>query len=385
MPERVKLTKHLIDAASCPERGQTFLRDSVLPGFALRLTAGSKTFVLERRICGRVRRISLGAYGPITVDQARKHASELIGEIVKGRDPAEARQERRREPTFGDLADFYEARFTPLKMSARNDRTMLKQLAHWRTRKLSAIRRSDVARLHAEIGRRHTRWANATVTLLRTMFNRANEVGLWQGENPATRIPRFKEVERDRFLEPDELARFLEAVRQEPNPYIRAIFLVLVLTGARKAVVLAMRWLDIDLGRAIWRIPPTKDHPAHPLPLPRPLIQILRQLPRLQDNEYVFPGRRRGCHLVNVEKSWARIREKANLKGVRMHDLRRTTGSWLASAGASLPLIGKVLNHLEPRTTQIYARLHLDPVRAALEENAAKMLAVANVQEIQHH
>ena len=79
-----------------------------------------------------------------------------------------------------------------------------------------------------------------------------------------------------------------------------------------------------------------------------------------------------------MEKPWARIREKANLKGVRMHDLRRTTGSWLASAGASLPLIGKVLNHLEPRTTQIYARLHLDPVRAALEDNAEKMLAVAS-------
>ena len=101
------------------------------------------------------------------------------------------------------------------------------------------------------------------------------------------------------------------------------------------------------------------------------------KLPRLEGNPHVFCGRWGKSHLVNVSKPWKRIRHEAGLNDVRIHDLRRTLGSWLVAAGASLPLIGKTLNHSQQSTTAIYARLQLDAVRTALDQNATRMLTVA--------
>ena len=142
-----------------------------------------------------------------------------------------------------------------------------------------------------------------------------------------------------------------------------------------------MQWTDLDLRQGLWKIPDTKAGRPHYIPLPQPVIDELMKLPRLEDNPYVFCGRWGRGHLVNVAKPWRRIRKEAKLNDVRLHDLRRTLGSWLVAAGASLPLIGKALNHSRPETTQIYARLQLDPVRAALEANATRMLEYAQEEK----
>jgi len=149
------------------------------------------------------------------------------------------------------------------------------------------------------------------------------------------------------------------------------------LTGARRAEVLTMRWDDLSLTRAEWRIPHTKAGRPHLLPMPHALVATLRSLPRVQGNPYVFPGLDGAGHLQNMKRAWDRIRVKAGIHDVRFHDLRRTVGSWLAGSGESLQLIGKVLNHRDVSTTAIYARLNLDPVRHALERNATKMLEAA--------
>ncbi len=120
-----KLTKRLIDDTPFPSSGQVFIRDCMLRGFALRVTKGTKTFVLEKRVRGRVRRITIGPYGPLTVDQARKLAEAHVGAIAQGEDPAQVRQDRIKEPTFGDLAGLYKQRHLPMKRSARDDRSML--------------------------------------------------------------------------------------------------------------------------------------------------------------------------------------------------------------------------------------------------------------------
>jgi integrase len=176
-------------------------------------------------------------------------------------------------------------------------------------------------------------------------------------------------------VQPDELPRLFAALREERNIYIQAALLVALLTGARRSEVLNMQWTQIDFDQAVWRIPQTKAGRPHLLPLPKPVMELLRSLPRQDESLYVFCGHRKGRPLVNVSKPWKRIRTRAGLQDVRVHDLRRTLGSWLAVSGASLPLIGKVLNHTNPSTTAIYSRLHLDAVRAALEMNAEKMLS----------
>lgn len=372
----MKLTKRAIDQAQHPVSGQVFLRDDELRGFAVRITPGSKSFIVEREIHGRVRRLTLGRYGVLTVEQARDKAREKIGEIAAGKDPVEEQRQRRKTITFGDLEKLYKERHAVHKKSAIDDIGMLKKwLSDWRPRRLNTITRADVTTKHAEIGAAgHTTRANRMVALVRTMFNLAFDWGHHPGPNPASRIKFFKEVKRDRFVKPDELPRLWKALQNEPNPYVRGAFFIGLLTGARRSEVLGMQWEDLDLERGTWRIPDTKAGRPHTLPLPRLVVDELLKLPRLDGNPYVFCGRWGRKNLNNVSKPWLRIRKEAGLDDVRLHDLRRTLGSWLVAAGASLPLIGKALNHSQPATTAIYARLQLDPVREALEANAERML-----------
>ena len=373
-----KLTKRLVDSAQHPPSGQIFLRDDELRGFAVRITPGSKSFIVEREIHGRVRRMTIGRYGVQTVEQARDQARVKMGEIAAGKDPVEELRQRRKSVTFGELEKLYLERHAVHKKSVGDDVGMLRKwLAEWRPRRLNTITRAEVTAKHADIGAAgHKTRANRMVALVRTMFNLAFDWGHHPGPNPASRIKFFKEVTRDRFVRPDELPRLWQALQNEPNPYVRGAFFIALLTGARRSEVLGMQWKDLDLAQGLWRIPDTKAGRPHTLPLPRLVVEELVKLPRLQGNPYVFCGRWGRKNLNNVSKPWGRIRKEAGLDDVWIHDLRRTLGSWLVAAGASLPLIGKALNHSQPATTAIYARLELDPVRAALEGNAQKMLTV---------
>src|SRR5215831_14225058 len=284
-----KLTKLVIDETPFPSAGQVFVRDSELPGFALRVTKGRKSFILEKRIRGRMRRLTIGPYGPLTVDQARKIAATHVGAIAQGEDPAQVRQDQLHEPTFGDLTEQYLAWHVPRKRSARDDRGMLQtHLAVFRTRKLTDLSRNDVARLHAKIGETAPYRANRVVALLRKMFNLARDWGLYTGENPATRIQLFPEESRDRFVQPEELPLLFRAIAEEPDLALRVFFLTALLTGARRGEVLAMCWDDVNLARAVWRIPHTKAGRPHLLPLPQALVNRLRRLPRLEGVAYVF-------------------------------------------------------------------------------------------------
>jgi integrase len=379
-----KITKKLVDSIQRPESGQVFLRDSELAGFGIRITPTRKTFILEKRMGGRPRRITLGPYPGLSVEDARDLAKEKIGDISKGKDPAQEIVDGRREPTLEDLVKIYEERHLPEKKSATNDSNQIKAyLTPWMSRRLSSIRRKDVASLHAKVGKESGRYAaNRLISLLRKMFNLAHLWELFLGENPATGIQFFKEEKRDRFLKPDEIPGMMEALKREPNFYVRAAILTLLLTGQRKSEVLNMKWEDIDLESGTWRIPDTKAGKPHYVPVPPHLLEMFRTLPRTLDNPYVFPGRNRR-HLVNVTKAWDRIRKEAKIEDVRIHDLRRTVGSWLASSGASLPLIGKTLGHTQPQTTAIYARMDIEPVRRALNQYSENILMIAEGEKKQ--
>lgn len=375
----IKLTKRVIDGTRCPTTGQAFLRDADIPGFGVRLTKTGKVFILEKRILGQMRRITIGAYGPLTLEQARERAIGMTHAIIQGDDPAQASQEKRQEPTWGELTEVYLERHGPRKRTAWNDRNMLNRYFDgWQYRRLSSLTRNDVALLHTKIGASATYAANRIVALIRKMFNLARLWGMYKGENPATGIELFPETKRDRFIQPHELPKLFDALNEEPSLYVKTAFLVGLLTGARRGEVLSMRWADVHLQQAVWRIPHTKANRPHYIPLPQPVVAMLQALPRLQENPFVFPGRDGMHHLVNIAKAWTRIRARAGLADVRIHDLRRTLGSWLAASGANLTLIGHVLNHTQMSTTAIYARLHLDPVRTALEANAGRMLALVD-------
>ena len=200
-----------------------------------------------------------------------------------------------------------------------------------------------------------------------------------KGSNPAKGVRRFTERSRERFLQPDEMPRFLEALAREPNPTFRDFVLIALLTGARRANAQAMRWEEVHLERATWEIPVTKTGDRHTVPLSPEAVTILRHRKEHSVSEWVFPSHGESGHLVEPKRAWKVLLERAEIQDLRIHDLRRTLGSWQAADGASLSIIGKTLGHKNVSTTAIYARLNLDPVRQAVNSATRAMLTAGGL------
>ena len=199
--------------------------------------------------------------------------------------------------------------------------------------------------------------------------------------NPVIGIKPNKEVSRDRFIQGDELPRFFKALSEESNETMRDYFLLSLLTGARRSNVLSMRWKDISFDRAEWRLETTKNGTPQTVTLSPEAIEALTNRKPTEPAVFVFPGIGKAGHMINPAKGWRRILDRAGLRNLRIHDLRRTLGSWQAKTGASLAIIGKSLNHKNQNTTAIYARLDLDPVRDSVNTATSAMLAAAGLKD----
>ena len=380
----MRLTKSDIDKATYEgEKNARYVIWSSDPkGLGLRVyPSGRKAFVVSYRdSTGSKRLASIGDYGVFTLDQAQKRAREMINDAESGFDALAIRKKKREAPTFGLLCQAYAERHAPGKRSGVEDmRRILKHFGSWQARKLESIVREDVRRLVAMIGSEAPYEANRVLSLLSKMFSLAQ---LWDllpagALNPATAVARFKEEKRDRWVTPSELPKLAQAIDAEPDQYARAALWLYLLTGCRKTELLHARWQDVDTTRAVLRLPKTKTGQAHELPLSGPALALLATLPKQLSSPYLFPGRVAGKPLESIRGPWERVREAAGVADVRLHDLRRTVGSWMAQAGNSLHLIGKVLNHTNQSTTAVYARLSQDTTRLALEAHATNLLGIA--------
>lgn len=387
-----KLTKRLIDSLRA-EGGDLVLWDDELPGFGLRVKpSGAKSFCVQYRTQGRSRRVTIGHYGRLTVDEGRKLARQMLAEVDKGQDPAALKAEGRQAPTVRDLAERYLAQHASTKKkprSASQDTRLLERfiLPVLGRQKVKNVDRADVTKLHHSL--RDTPYqANRVMALLSKMFNLAERWGLRpDASNPCRHVEKYKEAKRERFLSPEELARLgaalaeLEQEGLELSSTITAVRL-LILTGCRREEILGLQWEHVDLERACLRLPDSKTG-AKTVYLNQPAMEALAQTPRLEGNPFVCPGLKPGEHLVGLPKAWGRIQKRAGLEGVRLHDLRHSFASVGAAAGLGLPIIGALLGHTQAATTQRYAHLGADPIRAANEE-VGRRLAEALSRPVEH-
>jgi integrase len=370
----VSLNKKIADAARYEGDGKSrdIRWDDRLTGLGLRVyPSGKKSFVLQYRAADRrVRLLTLGPYGVLTVDQARDHARRHLVGVRDGEDPVE----ERRTPkgiTVADFAEVYLERHSrPRKRTWKEDerRLLTRIVPALGTRRMEDLRRSDIASLHGELGKDAPIEANRVLTLLGGLFTKAEEWGhVPEGHpNPARRVSRFPERSRERWLKPAEMEALVKAVQEEVDPFIQAAVMLYLLTGLRKRELLRARWEHVDIEAAALRIPETKSGRPHTVPLSSPALEILSRLPRDGSNPWVFPGTD-GTHRKDFKRAWERVRAKAGLEDLRLHDLRRTVGSWMAQAGVPLQVIGEILNHSHPAVTRVYARLAGTQSRDALQ------------------
>lgn len=383
-PKRFAFTQARLAKLPVPEKGRATYHDTKTPGLCIRVSStGHKAAYLSRKVKGRHVKLKLGTWNRdiVTVAALRDGAERALASIDT---LATQRRQARQEATLGDLwvrwEEYMRAHKKP-KSQGEDARYYRTHLAKWGNRPLSEIARSDVAGLHSRVGRKNgTYTANRLLALLSAMFNEARRAGMLPGENPCAGVRRFKEESRDRWLDGEDLRAFFMALYEE-DPLLRDYFILLLLTGSRKMNLAAMRWEQLDLERGLWRIPDAKGGVPLVIPLVQPAVAILtRRQTEANGREWVFPGRSRQGHIAPSNRKWQRICQRAGLEDCRLHDLRRTLGSWMAVGGTSLPIVGKALGHRSLQTTEVYARLSTEPVRDAIEKATAAMVEAGGVE-----
>ena len=380
-PSRFHFTERRIASLIPPRNAKrAYYYDDAVRGLAVAVArGGKKVYLLYRFVNGRPERIAIAPCGDLSVQQARARAMEMNAAIVQGKNPAAERRAVRDEMTIGELFRKFLDEYAKPNLRAktcRNYESMWSHLHSWELRKISGVRRADVIQLHARLGKTIGKiQANRVIELLCAMWNRARKDWEWEGNNPATGIA-FKERKRSRFIDGSELPAFFRSLAEELNSTIRDYILVSLLTGARRSNVQEMRWDEINWRGAVWTIPAAKAKSDEDIAvvLTPVVLDILEQRKASSLSPWVFPGSGKTGHLVEPKTAWKRILNRAGLTDLRLHDLRRTLGSWQAATGASLPIIGKSLGHESLEATKVYARLNLDPVRESVNRAQQAML-----------
>jgi integrase len=400
-----KITKKAIDALRPMDSAYT-LWDTEIRGFGVKvLPSAQMSYVVQFRL-GKGRSAKLfkkriDEVGSISLEKARSRAEAWRDAASNGTDPVKVQQDEAGR-TFAKLAEDYLERHAGEKRTKIQDerklkRTLIKKLGR---KTVSEITHRDIEDIHRAL-KQSPYEANRHVALLSKMFSLAIKWG-WLEKNPATGIEKYDEQPRERYMDHAEMVRLTAALSAyerevaerwpQENSYhvveakcaVNAIRL-LALTGARKGEVLSATWGQFDLETGVWTKPSshTKSKRTHRVTLSPPAMELVSGLQHeaKDDGDFLFPSRRSSTgHLKDVKRVWVRILELAEIKNLRIHDIRHSFASILASSGSSLLIIGRLLGHTQPSTTARYAHLFDDPLRDAANKVGAAYDAAENGQ-----
>lgn len=341
--------------------------DDQTPGLGIRLNKGGGVWIGKFRRDAKQVMITLGALDDLSYEQPR---AELRQAKLSGAGTATI--------SFRCLAERYIQEYAQEhKRTWREDLRILKRhvLPALGDRSVASISSDDCRALHLEISKTAPRQADKTLELVRSIFNRAKKWKLIPAsfETPTDSIDWHKKIERERFITESEMPSVLSAILALPRYSERAIFLVYLLTGCRKRELVDLKWSEVDLDAGTIRLSAARNKSGHAVikQLPDAALDILKSLPR--DEVFVFPGRYKNTRMHQVLTLWRHVRRAAGIDDVVLHDLRRTTGSWLAQSGAPLSLIAKVLGQTTQHATKVYARYESRHAKQALDSFGDKL------------
>ncbi|RRQ22449.1 tyrosine-type recombinase/integrase [Thiohalobacter thiocyanaticus] len=361
-----RLTKRIVDSLPAPETGQVFVRDTELKGFAIRLTpGGTKTFVVEKRVNGKVRRIKVARYPEMTVEQARRAAQTLLGEIAGGDDPIK----KKRQAQFDGITlheafkAFRQAR-SHLKPKTLYDYQRVMEIAFsdWQSRPIRVISKDMVAKRFQQLTENNgPGYANLAMRTLRAVLNFArdnyedDDGQPILADNPVNRLTRTRvwhpSKRRQTIIRPHQLAAWYQAVQRLKNEQhtrqgdtVADYLMTILFTGLRRSEAANLRWSDVDLEHRTLTIRDTKNRHPLTLPLTNQLHELLSDRKAEAQTDYVFPGQ---GHPGAIVEPRVGVRWVAQESGVQftLHDLRRTFITCATGLGIHIYLIKRLVNH----------------------------------------
>lgn len=315
----------------------------------------------------------------LPLELARKKAAEVLAEIATGKDPSEKKRIEKSEPTLKAIFENY------LNGHARKRCTRVydmeadfrRYVNDWSDRKCSKITKMDAQeRINEVFENNGPAAANHLLVLMRAVFNWNIRGGYIKGENPWDHIKQFRIKSRERFLKPQEVQKFFAELEKLENKSVRDFVLLSLYTGARRNNVLQMRWEELDFNLKTWKIPRTKNGDWQIVPLTAGALNVLEERkPSEKPLGWVFPGKDPEKHLIELKRGWSALLSACEIEDLRIHDLRRTLGSYMAMSNHSLKMIGAALGHKSSDATEIYARIANDALRLAMEQAQENMLS----------
>lgn len=383
-PEARKITNRTV-ASLRAERKPGLFWDRDLPGFGVRVyTTGKISYVVQSRGPGGSRRVTLGRHGEITPHAARKLAAQVIDRIKTGLEPLPERLNFTLDQTIEELGKQCLERYVDRQCkpaTAEKYRLLLRVHILPALGKMSvrAVQRKHIAALHHAM-REKPAVANHTLAALSRMFSLAETWG-WrpEGSNPCRSIRAYRSKYRERFLNREEYRRIGQVLRDLESkgtihrPAITAIRL-LMLTGCRSGEIATLRWDDVDRASGYLRLRDSKTGPRQ-IPLTQEMLAVLDSVERLPNIPWVFNGVRAGTRMGKLHRYWSRLRKKADMEDVRLHDLRHSFASRALHLGESLTMIGRLLGHSSISTTARYAHLVKDTEKASAARVAGSIEA----------
>ena len=383
---QAKITKRVVDAAN--SRGVEYqVLDTEIPGFGLRVrSSGSKSFFIQYRRQGRLVRCSIGLYPDLTAIMARDIARKLREKVVSGEDPLAERRAQKAILTISELCDLYlvEGCETKKASTIYTDRGRIRR--HIKPllgrRRITDISRADIENFMRDIAKGKTATDEKTKLRGRAIVKggrgtAARTVGLLGAiiqfairrdlidQNPVRGVKRYPDKKGERFLSEQELVRLGIALSDIAGPG-SSIIRLLILTGCRRGEILQLRWDEVDFENRCLRLTDSKTG-NRIVPLGPPALSLLAQIPKGKESHFVFPAIRGKGYYGNLPRIWNRVRSKAELHDVRLHDLRHSFASFAVSGGVPLAVVGAILGHKSAATTERYSHLSDDPIRRATD------------------
>ncbi|MCH7537912.1 MAG: integrase family protein [Proteobacteria bacterium] len=384
---RLKFTKTALAKIDHPEKGQREIyRDTENRHLALRITQTAKTFYWEKTIGGSQKKVTIGRFPDINVEQARVKAADISADYTKGIDVQAFRKSMRQEETFGALwEDFRENR--PRRNKSRPySKTLDDQwdrvLKRWETKKLSDLSYSTVEKMIMKMRKRAPVYANRVQRHGQAMYNyaRRNRKWAYRGDNPFEFDYESEEGnERTMRLESKDMPAFMEGLAA-CSEAMRLLFLTSLYTGRRIGEVQSMRWNAMNLDVGSWEITVYKGGKVRhqKAVLPAKIIESLSKRKAKSDSEWVFPSASKSGHVQEIKKAWATVRKASGLRELQARDLRRTLASWAQEVNVPMAVVQAQLGHSSITTTaKHYTSIDIDIQRAALEKTVASMITAA--------